>query len=398
MRAGRYIKQLEGYRAFIPAHLPPDPPIEMDPEMLRLLSDADRVLGRLDGVATTLPDPNLFVAMYVKQEAVYSSQIEGTQSTLEDLLEYEAIPVKDSHPRDVDEVVNYVRAMNHGLNRLGDLPLCLRLIKEIHAELLSGVRGSERSPGEFRTTQNWIGPGGCMLGNAEFVPPPPHEMHKALDNFEKFLHDNHDLPVLIHCALAHAQFETIHPFLDGNGRIGRLLITFLLCQQSILEKPLLYLSYFLKAHRSEYYERLMAIRNQGDWEGWIKFFLRGVKDVSRAATNTAREILELRERHRSALFQMGSSSANALKLLDYMYRRPIVSINEAKDLLDVSYVTASSVIKKMEKAGFLKEVTGQQRYRWFRYEPYVNIFRFQAIQAEKGKLPDDGQDMTTLTE
>lgn len=243
-RAGVYIKQVTGYFAFIPENLPPTPSVLMDRELTRLLSDADRALGRLDGVATVLPNPDLFVAMYVKQEAVYSSQIEGTQSTLEDVLEHEAEALKQGRPEDVAEVMNYIRAMNYGIDRLRKLPLSLRLIREIHAELLKNIRGGERTPGEFRKSQNWIGPSGCSLSQAEFVPPPPHEMLKALDNFEKFLHDKESLPVLIHCGLAHAQFETIHPFLDGNGRIGRLLIMFLLCERNILHRPLLYLSLF----------------------------------------------------------------------------------------------------------------------------------------------------------
>lgn len=378
-RAGTYIRQLEGYAAFIPAPLPPAPPIDMDGELMRLLSDADRALGRLDGVTTILPNPNLFVAMYVKQEAVFSSQIEGTQSTLEDVLEYEAGPVRDKRPKDVEEVVNYVRAMNHGLDELANLPLSLRLIKQIHAELLKGVRGGEQTPGEFRRSQNWIGPGGCTLADAEFVPPPPHQMKEALDNFEKFLHDTAPMPVLIRCGLAHAQFETIHPFLDGNGRMGRLLITFLLCEKQILQKPLLYLSYYLKAHRAEYYDRLMAIRNAGDWEGWLRFFLRGVYEVSQASTSTARLILEMREKHRVLISENMANSTNGLKLLDHLFDKPMLSIREAEQVMGVSFVTAASVIGNMEEAGLLREITGQKRNKVFRYEPYVALFNRQAI-------------------
>ena len=230
MRAGKYIKQPSGYRAFVPAPLPPDPPVAMDPELTKLLSEADRVLGRLDGIGAVLPNPDLFVAMYVRQEAVLSSQIEGTQSTLEDVLQFEVDKNSNDLPRDVEEVVNYVGAMNYGIKRLDELPLSLRLIREIHSKLMTGVRGQNRAPGEFRKTQNWIGPAGADLTSAIFVPPPVPEMKDALDKFEKFLHDE-SLPVLIHTGLAHAQFETIHPFLDGNGRVGRLLITLLLCQK-----------------------------------------------------------------------------------------------------------------------------------------------------------------------
>jgi Fic family protein len=301
MRTGRYVKQPTGYRAFIPADLPPKPPLTYDDELTRALSDADRALGRLDGVASVLPNPDLFVSMYVRHEAVLSSQIEGTQSTLEDIVQFEVEGTTTDQPKDLEEVINYVSAMNYGLRKLGALPLSKRLLCEIHRKLLQGVRGAERQPGQFRTSQNWIGPPGCMLDRADFVPPPPHEMQAALDNFEKFLHDRGTLPVLIHCAIAHAQFETIHPYLDGNGRIGRLLITLLLCEREILRQPLLYLSYFFKAHRAQYYDRLMAVRNDGDWEGWIKFFLRGVFEVSQGATTTARSILDLREVDRSAI-------------------------------------------------------------------------------------------------
>ncbi|MGV8073348.1 MAG: Fic family protein [Syntrophobacteraceae bacterium] len=396
MRSGRYVTQLEGYRAFIPAPLPPDPPIRMSAELTRYLSDADRALGRLDGVASILPNPDLFVAMYVKHEAVFSSQIEGTQSTLEDVLEYEVNPKGESRPKDIEEVVNYVRAMNYGLNRLEELPMSLRLLREIHAELLKGVRGSERTPGEFRHSQNWVGSVGCTLKDAEFVPPPPHEMHAALDNLENFLHDRTSLPVLIHCGLAHAQFETIHPFLDGNGRIGRLLITLLLCERQVLQRPLLYLSYYLKAHRAQYYDRLMAVRNDGDWEGWLKFFLQGMYEVSRAATDTARAVLDLRERHREAVIQYLSGSTNGLKLLDYLFEHPLLAIRMAQDALGCSYGTAGSVIQEFEKLGILQEITGQQRSRLYRYEPYVSLFDRQALSIPATQEPADNR--TTVSE
>src|SRR5271157_2575374 len=344
MRAGTYVKQATGYQAFIPAPLPPDPPVVIDAELGRLTSEADRALGRLDGVATVLPNPDLFVSMYVRQEAVLSSQIEGTQSTLEDVLQFEVDSKGREFPKDIQEVVNYVRAMNYGLERLKTLPLSLRLIREIHGKLLEGVRGSHRTPGEFRTTQNWIGPPGCTLSAATFVPPPVHEMHEALDNTEKFLHDN-SLPLLIQCGLAHAQFETIHPFLDGNGRVGRLLITFLLCQRQALGRPLLYLSHYLKQHRAEYYDRLMAIRNDGDWEGWLKFFVRGVFEVSQEATEKARNILGLREQHRRALSEMLAREKLAatpydLLFLEYLFEQPIVTVRMVEERLSCAFVTA----------------------------------------------------------
>jgi len=371
MRAGRYVKQPTGYSAFIPSPLPPDPPTHMDDDLLRLLSDADTALGRLDGVASVLPNPNLFVSMYVRQEAVLSSQIEGTQSTLEDVLEFEADAKGREIPKDIEEVVNYIRAINYGLKRLTELPLSLRLIREIHAELLQGVRGGDRSPGEFRTSQNWIGPANCTLTTATFVPPPPHEMRQALDNLERFLQDTTSFPVLIHCGLAHAQFETIHPFLDGNGRVGRLLITFLLCQRGVLQRPLLYLSHYFKRHRAEYYDRLMAVREDGDWEGWLKFFLRGTHEVSCQATTTSRAIVELRERHR----QMLGDNALALQFLDYLFEQPVVTVRMVERRLGRTFATANKVVGQLGGKGILKEVSPRKfRNRRFRYDPYLVLF------------------------
>ncbi|MBI2432576.1 MAG: Fic family protein [Candidatus Hydrogenedentes bacterium] len=380
MRAGRYVQQSRGYRAFIPEDLPPKPELHWDAALTKLLSDADRALGRLDGVASILPNPNLFVAMYVKHEAVLSSQIEGTQSTLEDLLEYEAAGRIPQAPGcDVEEVVNYVAAMNQGLERLSSLPLSLRLLREIHERLLEGVRGSARSPGEFRTSQNWIGPAGCTLETAQFVPPPPHEMRQALDALEKFLHERDDFPELIHCGLAHAQFETIHPFLDGNGRVGRLLITLLLCERQVLQRPLLYLSYYFKAHRAQYYDRLMAIREDGDWEGWLKFFLRGVFQVSQAATEVSRAIMQLREKDRGIISSHGATAANGLKLLDHLFQHPLIQVRDAEKLLECSYATANSLVRFFEQLNILKEITGQQRNRIYRYDAYYKLFSQQAL-------------------
>jgi Fic family protein len=342
-RAGRYVRQPTGYRAFIPAPLPPDPPVQLDAETIALLSRADQAVGRLDGVAQTLPNPNLFVAMYVRREAVDSSQIEGTQSTLEDVLAFELDPQTRDLPDDVEEVVNYVRAMNYGLARLVSLPLSLRLIREIHAELLQSVRGAEKSPGEFRVTQNWIEAGNVPLERATFVPPPVPEMRDALDNFERFLHDERQFPALVHCGLAHAQFETIHPFLDGNGRVGRLLITFLLVHRGILHRPLLYLSTYLKYHRAEYYDRLMAIRNDGHWEGWLRFFLQGVAETAEEATATARAIVQIREEHRGLIQERGRAVRD-LRLLDLLFQRPLVNVKVVQEAVGVSDVTASRLL------------------------------------------------------
>lgn len=386
MRAGSWIKQGSGYRAFIPAPLPPNPPISVDEEMVRLLSAADRSLGRLDGVASVLPNPNLFVAMYVRQEAVLSSQIEGTQSTLEDVIQFELGADGDRLPQDVEEVVNYVRAMNYGLTRLSDLPLSLRLIREIHAELLAGVRGSHRSPGAFRVSQNWIGPAGSTLQNASFVPPPVPEMTEALGDLERFLHDRDTLPVLLHAGIAHAQFETIHPFLDGNGRVGRLLITFLLCERDILQRPLLYLSHYFKAHRSEYYDRLTAIREEGNWEGWLKFFLRGVHEVSGSATETARQILLLREATRQLVTTRLGSTPHAPRLLDFLFEQPIVNVRTVERKLGCTYVTANKLVEQFATLGIVREVTGARRNRLYRFTDYLSLFDFQPPS------PDDAVD------
>ncbi len=347
----------------------------MEGELQRLLSEADRALGRLDGSVHTLPNPDLFVYMYVRKEAVLSSQIEGTQSSLQDLLSAEAEVGAGDTPRDVDEVVNYVRAMNRGLARLQDLPVSVRLIREIHAELMHGARGSRLTPGELRRSQNWIGPGGASLSDATYVPPPPEEVPKALGDLETFLHQSDDVPLLVKFGLAHAQFETIHPFLDGNGRLGRLLITFLLCERGVLDKPVLYLSHYFKAHRQEYYDRLQAVRDNGDWEGWLAFFLKGIVEVSAQAADTARRILALREEHRSLIAErLGRAAGNGHRVLQHLYVRPIVSTTEVEELLSTTFGGANQIVRRLTELGILMEITGQARHRRFRYEPYVRLF------------------------
>lgn len=376
-RSGRYVQQPAGFKAFIPNGLPPDPQIRYDQEMLSLLSQADRALGRLDGSTDMLPNPDLFVFMYVRREAVLSSQIEGTQASLMDILEFEAQALEPSRPQDVREVVNYINAMNYGLERIRELPLSLRLICEIHERLLAEVRGSEKSRGEFRHSQNWIGsPGENGLASARFVPPPPHEMADALDNLEKFFHDQRFMPTLIKVGLIHAQFETIHPFLDGNGRLGRLLITFLLCQKGVLKQPLLYLSYFFKKYRSEYYDRLQAIRDKGDWEGWLKFFLRGMYEVAQEATSTARKIVNLREEHRALVAEkLGRGPAKSLQVLEMLYLRPIISVSSVIEVTGLSYANANKLVKGFCNLGLIVEITGQRRNRRFSYEPYLDLFK-----------------------
>lgn len=374
-RSGRYIRQPAGYRAFIPAALPPSPPLDVDEQMQNLLSRADRALGRLDGSIQTLPNPDLFVMMYVRKEAVLSSQIEGTQASINDLLKAEAQIYDDTMPRDVDEVVNYLTAMNFGIDRLSELPLSIRLIREIHEKLLAGVRGGRLQPGELRRSQNWIGPGGCSLQTATFVPPPHEIVAECLSDVERFLHADDHMPPLIKIGLAHAQFETIHPFLDGNGRVGRLLIAFFLYERQLLMKPVLYLSHYFKANRQEYYDRLQKTRADGDWEGWLKFFLEGVGSVAEQATETARQIVGLREKHRSIISdQFGNSAGKANKILEHLYRRPTVSINNVKDILGVSFPNASTLVDKFVRNGILHEITGNSRNRRFFYHSYIDLF------------------------
>jgi Fic family protein len=375
-RAGQYVKQLNGYKAFIPNPLPPVPEIVMDQEMWGLLSQADRALGRLDGSTDALPNPELFVFMYVRKEAVLSSQIEGTQASLIDVLEFESQALQPSNPQDAAEVVNYIAAINYGLERLKDLPVSLRLIREIHRELMQGVRGAERNPGEFRRTQNWIGAGGCSLSEATYVPPPPHEMHQALDNLERFLHNSASIPTLLKVGLAHAQFETIHPFLDGNGRTGRLLITFLLCEQNILKRPLLYLSHYFKRYRAEYYDLLQSVRDSGNWEGWLKFFLRGVYEVAQEASATARNIVNMKEEHRQLLLGgLKRRSGNAIALLESLYFRPVFTVEHVEAVTGLSYPNANTLVKDLCDIGLLQEITGQRRNRAFSYAAYLDIFR-----------------------
>jgi len=374
-RARRYVRQPTGYSAFIPAPLPPTPPIDVA-GMLALLSKADRALARLDGSVHNLPDPDLFVLMYMRKEAVLSSQIEGTQSSLNDVLEAEA-RMFDGERKDVGEVLNYIGAMHDGLQRLQTLPLSIRLIREIHARLMRGVRGAERQPGEIRTSQNWIGPEGTLLGEALFVPPPPTHVMEALGDLETFLHaETPEIPALIKVGLAHAQFETIHPFLDGNGRVGRLLITFLLCEADILRLPVLYLSHHFRRHQQTYYSRLQAVRDDGDWEAWLSFFLDGIAVVANEATEVSRRIVDLREAHRDEIIRsFGRAAGGALRALEHLFRNPIVQVKDIQAVLDVTHTSANSLVANLQQAEILREITGQRRNRRFAYEPYIQLFR-----------------------
>ena len=376
-RAGRFRRQLTGFEAFMPKPLPPDPPLQWDAGLLGLLSDATAAVGRLDGMAGSLPNPDLFVASYVRREAVLSSQIEGTQSSLDDVLAHEVAARTHQLPADIAETVNYVRAMDVGLRLLDELPLSGRLIRRVHGELMAGVRGQERSPGDFRRTQNWVGPAGCTLETAAFVPPTPQDLPAAVRDFEVFLNDSAEPPLVL-AGLAHAQFETIHPFLDGNGRVGRLLITLLLVERRVLARPLLYLSLFLKENRSEYYERLDAIRTQGDWEGWLRFFLTGVAVTANDAVRVARELSKMTEEHRRI-----ATSQNFGKygwpLLDLLAQQPIVTIKFASARLRSTPTTVGRLLDQMVSLGIVAELTERKRYRVYRYSPFLNVLNDRPV-------------------
>jgi Fic family protein len=373
MRCGQYTTQSSGkskYKAFVPNPLPFK--VKMDNVLQSLLSEADQALGRLDGIAELLPDVDFFVLMYIGKEATLSSQVEGTQATLSDLLKAEA-KIEDIDVRsDVDEIQNYVRAMNYGLDRIETLPMSLRLIREIHKELLRGVRGRGKTPGVFRKSQNWVG--GHSIETASFVPPPAHEMMPLLSNLEKYLHDRTPVPILIKTAVAHLQFEAIHPFLDGNGRIGRLLVTFYLCQQKALKKPMLYLSEFFRANRQEYYDRLSAAHDRDDLEGWLRFFLEGVASTAGKAAETAGKVLALRENDMRAAAGLGAVSENAVKLLNHLYGRPYVRIKDVEAIVGLSNPNAIALIGKMSRLGILAEITGRKRNKVFAYSSYIEAF------------------------
>ncbi len=373
--SGKYVQQPQGYKAFIPEPLPPEPPVKIDDKMNTALSRADRALGRLDGSIETLPHPELFLSMFVRREAVLSSQIEGTQASLSDVIKAEADLADRARPSDVIEVQNYMGAIERGTSILNELPISTRLITELHRVLMTGVRGEFQNPGEIRESQNWVGAAGCTLTDALFVPPPRSEIHRLLGQLENFLHDESPLPPLIRIGLAHAQFETIHPFLDGNGRVGRLLITLFLVEKTLLRRPVLYLSYYFKRHRSEYYDRLQNIRDRGDWEGWLYFFLEGVAQVANLAAETAQKVLRLREDHRQNIIDKFDRSAAApLRVLDRLYQLPVTSANMVMRDVNTSYPTANNIVQQLEKIGILQEMTGQRRNRFYLYQTYMSLF------------------------
>jgi Fic family protein len=379
-RAGNFRRVTTGDETFFSFHpkpLPPDPALTIDPDAQELLDKANQALGRLDGITLLLPDPDQFLYSYIRKEAVLSSQIEGTQSSLSDLLLFEhdeapGVPVADTR-----ETFNYIRAMNHGIARMRDgFPISLRLFKEVHGLLLESGRGAERAPGEFRSSQNWIG--GTRPGNARFVPPPAYEVLPAMGALEKFLHnDPVKTPILVKAALAHAQFETIHPFLDGNGRVGRLLITLLLCaeEQQVMSRPLLYLSLYLKRNRDEYYTHLQRIRTHGAWEEWLRFFLEGVNEVAGSATDTTRRLLALVEEDRQAIHALGRASGSALRLHELAIRQVVFRIPGAARELSLSEVTVAKTAAHLERLGIVREVTGRARNKLFAYSKYLAVLQ-----------------------
>lgn len=375
---GRLVRAAGGYWAFVPAPLPPT--LHYDEKTVLLLSQADAGLGELSGLGRHLPNPHLLITPYVRREAVLSSRIEGTKTNLAELMLGEVDPkAVTQDPDDVVEVRNYVRALEKGLRRLKKLPLSLRLVREIHRELMRGVRGKHATPGEFRRSQNWIGPPGCTPETATFVPPPPNEMTRPLSEWERFLNKRDELPDLVQCALMHEQFEAIHPFLDGNGRVGRLLITLFLVERRRLSQPLLYLSAFFEAHRQEYYDRLHAVRAAGDWIGWIRFFLNGVKEVSLEAVLRAGKLMDLRERFRRRI----EDHAKALALLDRLFQNPYITVAHAAKILKTTNPTARQAVKRLVEAGMLEETTGRSWGKVFLARPILRAIEESPIKGRR---------------
>ena len=361
--AGLCIKTLKDYWAFIPHPLPPD--INYDKPLIRLLSDADRVLGELSGTGRLLANPYLLIAPYIRREAVSSSRIEGTQASLNDLFYFEATESEKPEAPDVREVKNYVRAMEYGIDRLEKLPISIRLICEIHRVLIEDVRGHHATPGEIRRSQNWVGPPGCSLQEATYVPPPVEEMKNALGEWEKYLHSASDAPPLIQCALMHYQFEVIHPFLDGNGRVGRLLITFFLWEKGLLAQPLLYLSAFFDRFRDEYYSRLLSVSKYGDWQGWIEFFLRGVVNQAKDAISDAKKIIELHAEYRRKLESTKKIPESAYRLVEEMFIIPVVSITGLSKKWNMPFNSVKTGVLRLVKIGILREATGRKRNKLY---------------------------------
>ena len=374
-RAGIYKNNLSGdmaYKSFMPAVLPPEPPIELDKDIVDLLVKANKQLALLEGISSRIPNIHLFISMYVRKEALMSSQIEGTQATLEDVLD----PcLEENTNRPVGDVVNYIKATDYAINRLKELPLCNRLIKETHEVLLSGVRGQNKSPGEFRHSQNWIGAAGCNLQNARYIPPSVKDMIQAMSDLEKYLNGDDELDVLIRAGLIHYQFETIHPFLDGNGRIGRLLITLFLMEKRVLSTPALYISYFLKKNRIEYYDRMNEVRLKGNYEQWIKFFLEAVYESAKDAVETIDKLTSLHNNYCLKIEGLGRRTKNAMRVFEYLESNPIIEIQKTAKELDITFNTMSSIVKDLISIGVLEQTSTQSRNRTFAYKEYLEILK-----------------------
>ena len=372
-RSGHFIKQ-PGYEAFIPAPLPPESQLEMREDLVRMLSDADRAIGQFDGVVSTLPVPELVTDMFIRQEALFSSRIEGAVNPQVSLLEFELNARGQPPPPGLRPVTECMRALCFGLERVEEAGVCLRFIRDVHARMFEGVRGGQSWPGEFRKSQNWVGAPKCTLQTADYVPPPVHEMHHALDHLERFLRNRESLPVLVRCALVHAQFETIHPFLEGNGRLGRLLVPFILRWEKRPCAPLLCLSRCLLNRREEYFGRLDAVRRAGSWEEWVIFFLGCVRDTAQNGVETVLATLALRENHRQRIIERGKRTDAALALLDFLHQHPVTSISRVSEQLGCVYVTAAKIVGQFVELGILTEATGHRRNRRFICVPYLNLF------------------------
>lgn len=374
-RAGKFVSNMSGeaaYQSFSPALLPPVPGIEVGEEILKWLLEASRNLQKLDAAAQLIPSTELFISMYVRKEALISSQMEGTQCTLEDVLD----PELDTNANlDVADVINYVKAAQYALERLHTLPICNRLLRETHQILMEGVRGQEKNPGEFRRSQNWIGPAGCGLKDARYIPPNVEDMERAMSDLEKYINEDTSYDPLIQAALIHYQFETIHPFLDGNGRIGRLLILLYLMEQKLLHKPVIYVSYFLKKNQVEYYDRISEVRRSGNYEQWLKFFLEAVNAAAQDAVTTIEALAALHDQNLAALPKTSRSKDNVRAVFDYLEQHPIVDIKHTADALGVSYNTASAAIRKLMELNILRETTNAARNRVFAYEAYLDLLR-----------------------
>ena len=374
-RAGKERNNMSGeaaYTSFIPAPLPPEPPLELDADTLAVLVTANRQLSALEGIAAHIPNMPLFVSMYVRKEALMSSQIEGTQATLEDVLD----PLLEANTnRNVADVVNYIKATEYAVKRLETLPLCNRLLRETHAVLMEGVRGQEKYPGEFRRSQNWIGGQGSSLKTARYIPPSPEDMEIAISDLEKYINAEDGQDDLIRAALIHYQFETIHPFLDGNGRIGRLLITLYLMERKLLSSPALYISYFLKRNRVEYYDRMSEVRRSGNYEQWVRFFLQAVEECAKDAIETIDKLNALHEKDSAAVNAMGRAAKNTALVFSYLEANPIIDIGRTAQALDLSFNTVSSAVKRLEEAGILAQMGAANRNRAFAYESYLEILR-----------------------